>query len=74
MVSLFEAVAPLAVTSPGRLDHIAPEEEIIPALVPVLLYFKQAREHSETLGDFCQRKGVEDLLAFAAASAAPASA
>jgi len=51
-----------------------PEEEIIPALVPVLLYFKQARTSGETLGDFCQRKGAEDLLAFADRSAAPASA
>ena len=51
-----------------------PEEEIIPALVPVLLYFKQARTSGETLGDFCQRKGLEDLLAFADRSAAPAPA
>jgi sulfite reductase (ferredoxin) len=51
-----------------------PEEEIIPALVPVLLYFKQARTNGETLGDFCQRKGLEDLLAFADRSAAPAPA
>lgn len=49
-----------------------PEEEIVPALVPVLLYFKQARTSGETLGDFCQRKGADDLLAFADRSAAPA--
>ncbi|MGI8977957.1 MAG: NADPH-dependent assimilatory sulfite reductase hemoprotein subunit [Pirellulaceae bacterium] len=51
-----------------------PEDEVITALVPVLLYFKQARTNGETLGDFCQRKGVEDLLAFADRSAAPAPA
>lgn len=38
------------------------EEEIVPTLTPVFLYFKQAREAGESFGDFCSRKGAEDLL------------
>ena len=60
-----------------RLNFIykdmVPEEEVVPSLVPVLLYFKQARHSGETLGDFCQRKGQADLAAFAEASAAAAA-
>ena len=55
-------------------QDMVPEEEVVPSLVPVLLYFKQARHSDETLGDFCQRKGQADLLAFAEASTAPAPA
>lgn len=40
-----------------------PTAEIIPTLVPVLKFFKAAREPGETLGDFCHRQGVENLLA-----------
>src|SRR5262249_11827271 len=42
-------------------------EEIVSTLLPVFAYFKTARQSGETLGDFCHRKGVEDLLAFASA-------
>ena len=42
-----------------------PHEEVIPALVPVLTYFKHARQDGETLGDFCHRIGQEALVAFA---------
>jgi sulfite reductase (ferredoxin) len=65
-----------------RLNFIykdmVPAAEVIPTLVPLLAYFKQARAESETLGDFCHRKGAEDLLAWTeqyvaqAAAAAPA--
>ena len=40
---------------------IVPEEEVVPTLVPVFAYFKHAREPDETLGDFCHRKGADDL-------------
>jgi hypothetical protein len=32
--------------------------------VTLLVYFKQDREANETFGDFCHRKGLEDLLAW----------
>ncbi len=44
---------------------MVPAADIVPSLVPLLVYFKQARDGGETLGDFCHRKGVEDLRAFA---------
>jgi sulfite reductase (ferredoxin) len=43
---------------------LIPEEEVVPTLVPVLAYFKHAREQGETLGDFCHRKGTADLQAW----------
>lgn len=39
-------------------------EDIVSALVPILTYFQQQRHNGETLGDFCHRKGAEDLRAF----------
>lgn len=57
-----------------RLNFIykdmVPEEEVSATLAPVFAYFKQAREPNETLGDFCLRKGSEDLAAFAEANTA----
>ncbi|MBI3836508.1 MAG: NADPH-dependent assimilatory sulfite reductase hemoprotein subunit [Planctomycetia bacterium] len=51
-----------------RLNFIykdmVPAAEIVPSIVPLFVYFKQAREQGETLGDFCHRKGLEDLLAW----------
>jgi sulfite reductase (ferredoxin) len=47
-----------------------PEEEVAATLAPVFLYFKQAREEGETLGDFCLRKGADDIAAWAEANAA----
>ncbi len=52
---------------------MVPAADIVSSIVPVLAYFKHGREHGETLGDFCHRKGPDDLLAwteqFAAQSA-----
>jgi len=57
-----------------RLNFIykdmVPEEEVVATLAPVFLYFKQAREPGETLGDFCQRKGAGDIAVWAEAQAA----
>jgi sulfite reductase (ferredoxin) len=50
-----------------------PEEEVAATLAPVFAYFKHAREPGETLGDFCLRKGGEDIAAWAD-SQAPAAA
>jgi len=42
---------------------LVPQEEVIPTLVPVLAYFKEARQPGEAFGDFCHRIGAEGLLA-----------
>lgn len=53
----------------NRLNFIykdlVPADEVVSELVPLFVYFKDAREPDETFGDFCQRKGTHDLLAFA---------
>ncbi|TVS16137.1 MAG: NADPH-dependent assimilatory sulfite reductase hemoprotein subunit [Planctomycetaceae bacterium] len=45
--------------------ELVPLEEIVPTLVPLLTYFKQDRMAGESFGDFCDRKGLEDLTAWA---------
>lgn len=45
--------------------ELVPLEEIVPTLVPLLTYFKQDRMAGESFGDFCHRKGLEDLTAWA---------
>jgi sulfite reductase (ferredoxin) len=51
----------------NRLNFIykdmVPEEEVVSSLIPAFAYFKDARENGESFGDFCHRKGKEDLLA-----------
>jgi sulfite reductase (ferredoxin) len=53
----------------NRLNFIyrdlVPLDEIVPTLVPLLDYFRQDRMPGETFGDFCARKGLEDLSAWA---------
>jgi sulfite reductase (ferredoxin) len=44
---------------------MVPEEDVVATLAPVFAYFRQAREYGETLGDFCLRKGAEDIAAWA---------
>ena len=43
---------------------LVPAEEVVSSLVPVFCYFRQERDAGETFGDFCERKGKEDLLAW----------
>ncbi len=43
---------------------IVPAAEIVPNLVPLFVYFRQDRLADESFGDFCHRKGKEDLLAW----------
>jgi sulfite reductase (ferredoxin) len=43
---------------------MVPADEVVPTLVPLLAYFKQDRTAGETLGDFCHRKGRDDLVAW----------
>jgi sulfite reductase (ferredoxin) len=51
-----------------RLNFIykdmVPAADIVHTIVPLLTYFKTARDNGETLGDFCHRRGKEDLLAW----------
>ncbi|MFV1964799.1 MAG: NADPH-dependent assimilatory sulfite reductase hemoprotein subunit [Pirellulaceae bacterium] len=45
-------------------QDLVPAIEIVPTLVPVFAYYKEARLPDETFGDFCNRKGQVDLLAW----------
>jgi len=49
-----------------QYQDMVPEEEVVATLRPLLAYYKQSRQENETLGDFCHRKGQEDLAAWAA--------
>ena len=42
---------------------MVPEAEVGTTLAPVLAHFKANREEGESLGDYCNRMGPEDLLA-----------
>ncbi|MBX3427395.1 MAG: NADPH-dependent assimilatory sulfite reductase hemoprotein subunit [Pirellulales bacterium] len=42
---------------------LVPQEEVVPALTPVLHYFRDERQSGESFGDFCCRKGKDDLEA-----------
>lgn len=48
-------------------QEIVKLEAIVPTLVPVLTYFQQQRHNGESFGDFCYRKGADDLRAWSAA-------
>lgn len=41
------------------------EAEVVETLIPVFTYYKHARQENETLGDFCHRKGAEDIAQWA---------
>ena len=43
---------------------------LVPLLVPLFAYFRQDRTAGESFGDFCHRKGRDDLLAWATPSTA----
>jgi sulfite reductase (ferredoxin) len=43
---------------------LVPGEHIAATLIPVFVYYKQQRTEGETFGDFCRRKGPDDLLAW----------
>jgi sulfite reductase (ferredoxin) len=42
---------------------MVPGEEVVPSLVTIFEYFKEDRQERERFGDFCHRKGNDDLLA-----------
>ena len=50
-----------------RLNYVYKDmvlsEDVVPELVRVFEYFKRDRQPGEPFGDFCHRKGQEDLLA-----------
>jgi sulfite reductase (ferredoxin) len=43
---------------------LVPTSEVVPTLVPLFVYFKQARQNGETFGDFCFRHGAAELLSW----------
>ncbi len=51
-----------------------PLENIVDELLPLLAYYKRERKPDESLGDFCNRKSVEDLKQFGKAWTAPGNA
>lgn len=53
---------------------LVPGDEIAATLAPVLAYFKDERQLGESFGDFCHRKGAEDLLAWSEKFVAQATA
>ena len=58
-----------------RLNFIykdmVPLENIVDELLPLLAYYKRERKPDESLGDFCDRKSVDDLIQFGEAWTAP---
>ena len=42
-------------------QDLVPTEDVVSTLLPLFAYFKQDREKGESFGDFCERKGFEDL-------------
>lgn len=42
---------------------LVPHEEVIPTLARVFRFFKEDRSEGESFGDFCNRQGVDGLLA-----------
>ena len=44
-------------------QDLIPLDDIVPTLSPVLSYFREQRDNGESFGDFCNRKGRDDLLA-----------
>jgi len=48
-------------------QDLVPLDQIVPTLLPVLVYFKQEQSNGESLGDFCDRKGPDALRAWSEA-------
>ena len=44
---------------------LVPAADIVPTLVPLFVYFQRERAADESFGDFCHRKGKDNLLAWA---------
>ena len=44
-------------------QDMVPAEEVVPRLANVFRYFRDERKSGEAFGDFCHRKGKDDLLA-----------
>jgi len=44
-------------------QDLIPTAEVVPSLVPIFRYFKASRLPGEAFGDFCHRKGRDDLVA-----------
>ena len=55
------------------MPDMVPAAEVVPTLMPLFFYFKSARAPGETFGDFCHRKGADDLRAWTEQFAAQAA-
>jgi sulfite reductase (ferredoxin) len=45
---------------------LVPHDELVRTIMPLFLYFKAARQPDESFGDFCTRRGKDDLERFGA--------
>ncbi|MFP6770643.1 MAG: NADPH-dependent assimilatory sulfite reductase hemoprotein subunit, partial [Planctomycetaceae bacterium] len=45
-----------------NFQDVVPLEEIVPRISPVLAFFREDRVDGESFGDFCDRKGREELV------------
>jgi sulfite reductase (ferredoxin) len=48
-----------------QYKDVVPFEDLPKEITAVLAYYKAERQEGETLGDFCHRKGVDDVRAWA---------
>jgi len=53
---------------------LVPADEVVSTLMPLFVYFKHTRAEGETFGDFCHRKGADDLRAWTEQYAVQATA
>jgi sulfite reductase (ferredoxin) len=56
------------------LKDLVHKDDIVPTLVPLLAHFKVEHQSGETFGDYCQRLGVDALLALLSSRAAESHA
>ncbi|MCC7421892.1 MAG: NADPH-dependent assimilatory sulfite reductase hemoprotein subunit [Planctomycetaceae bacterium] len=58
---------------PPVFEEAVPQEDVVPVLAPLFAYYKAERRPGESFGDFCHRKGPEDINGRAQATMAGAA-
>lgn len=58
---------------PPVFDEAVPQEDVVPVLAPLFAYYKAERTPGESFGDFCHRKGQDDVNGRAHATMAGAA-
>lgn len=70
MYSIYLGASPLGTRMGSLFAQNVKSQDIAGTLRPVVEYYKEARRHGETFGDFCHRAGVAALREIAALAAA----